>query len=44
MQETNLSYDTTIIKLCVMLRNVYEIMLLRELRDYVNYTITKPGN
>ena len=31
MQETNLNYDTAVIKLCVMLRNVYEIMLLRNL-------------
>ena len=41
MQETILNYDMTIIKLCVMLRNVYEIMLLRKLCDYVNYMITK---
>ena len=37
MQETNSNYETTVIKLCVMLRNVYEIMLLRKLCDYVNY-------
>ena len=41
MQETNLNYETTVIKLCVMLRNVYGIMLLRKLCDYVNYAITK---
>ena len=41
MQEMNLKYDTTVIKLCVMLRNVYEIMLLRKLCDYVNYMTTK---
>ena len=41
MQETNLNYDMTVIKLCVMLRNVYEIMLLRKLCDYVNFTIMK---
>ena len=34
MQETNLNYETTVIKLCVMLRNVYGIMLLRKLCDY----------
>ena len=34
MQETNLNYDTTVIKLCVILRNVYEILLLRKLCDY----------
>ena len=27
----NLKYDMTVIKLCAMLRNVYEIMLLRKL-------------
>ena len=31
MQETNLNYEMTVIKLCVMLRNVYEIMLLHKL-------------
>ena len=41
MQETNLNYDTTVIKLCVMLRNVYGIMLLRKLCDYMIYVTTK---
>ena len=41
MQETNLNYKTTIIKLRVMLRNVYEILLFLKLYDYVNYMITK---
>ena len=41
MQETNLNYEMTVIKLCFMLRNVYEIMLLCKLYDYVNYMITK---
>ena len=31
MQQTNLNYDTIVIRICVMLRNVYEIMLLRKL-------------
>ena len=31
MQETNLNYETIIIKLCVMLHNIYGIMLLRKL-------------
>ena len=35
MQETNLNYEMTIIKLCVMLRNIYEIKLLHKLFDYV---------
>ena len=37
MQETNLNYETTVIKLCVMLRNVYEIMLLRKLCELCDY-------
>ena len=41
MQETNLNYEMTVIKLCVMLRNIYEIMLLRKLCDYVKYAIAK---
>ena len=41
MQETNLNYETTVIRLCVMLRNVYGIMLLRKLCAYVNYVIMK---
>ena len=41
MQETNLNYETTVIELCVMLHNVYEILLFRKLCDYVNYMITK---
>ena len=41
MQEINLNYETTIIKLCVMLRIVYGIMLLRKLCDYVNYATMK---
>ena len=41
MQEANLNYETTVIKLCVMLRNVYKITLLRKLCDYVNYAITE---
>ena len=32
----NLNYETTVIKLCVMLRNVYGIMLLHKLCDYEN--------
>ena len=44
MQETNLNYEMTVIKLCVMLRNVYKIMLLHKLCDYMNYTITKTWN
>ena len=31
MKETNLKHDMTVIKLCAMLRNFYEIMLLRKL-------------
>ena len=31
LQETNLKHDRTVIKLCDMLRNFYEIMLLRKL-------------
>ena len=30
MQETNLKHDMTVIRLCAMLRNFYEIMLLRK--------------
>ena len=29
VQETNLKHDMTVIRLCAMLRNFYEIMLLR---------------
>ena len=31
MQKTNLKYDMTVIRICDMLRNFYEIMLLRKL-------------
>ena len=41
MQETNLNYETTVIKLCIMLHNAYGIMLLRKLCDYVNYATMK---
>ncbi len=37
MQETNLNYEMTVIKLCDMLRNVYGIMLLRKLCELCNY-------
>ena len=33
VQETNLKHDMTVINLCDMLRNFYEIMLLRKLRE-----------
>ncbi len=41
MQEMNLNYEMTVIRLCATLRNIYEIMSLRKLCDYVKYAIMK---
>ena len=36
VQQTNLKHDMTVINLCGMLRNFYEIMLLRKLCEVMN--------
>ena len=37
MQETNLNYETTVIRLCAMLCNFHESMLLRKLCELYDY-------